>query len=335
MKLSFIIPVFNVEDYLEDCLYSIYNQLLTVSDFELVIVDDGSTDNSMAIVNIFKNKYGNIKVFNQPNLGPSAARNLAIKNAEGLYILGVDSDDFLIKNKVSSLLNLALELDLDVLRAEYQYSDSKGNLIQKSNWKKERESYAEKLVDGTTLYTNLYCREFFTPLLMIKRSFLIDNDLLFEEGIYFEDVDFSTRLSFAAKRVMYIPEIFYVYRLRDGSITHSINKKKLDDLIYVISKLHNYLKSNRINNEMRKVISENITQLLVYAILRLSSDRLLYKYRKNIITTEVINQLSPLFVSGDMKEKMISYLFNIVGLSVVSLFYPIMTLKIKLLGYSY
>lgn len=335
MKLSFIIPVYNVEVYLEDCLSSIYSQSLSLSDFEIVIVDDGSTDNSMAIVDSFKNIYENIKVFHQANQGPSAARNLAIKNAEGIYILGVDSDDFLIENKVSSLLELALNFDLDILRAEYQYSDDKGRLTESSKWKNKREPYAGKLVDGTTLYTKLYCREFFTPLLMMKRSFLLNNNLMFEEGIYFEDVDFSTRLSFVAERVMYIPEIFYVYRLRDGSITHSINKKKIDNLIYVVRKLHDYAVSVQANAEMKKVILENVSQLFVYAILRLASDRLLYENRSMIITSEVIRTISPLSISGNMKEKLISYLFNLRGLSVVSLFYPIMNIKIKLFGHSY
>lgn len=335
MKLSFIIPVYNVEDYLEQCLQSIYNQSLSLSDFELVIVDDGSTDNSLTIVDSFKHLYGNIKVFRQSNLGPSAARNLAIKNAEGTYILGVDSDDYLLNNKIYHLLEMAMEYDLDVLKAEYQYSDIKGDMIHDSIWKKERECYAYKLVDGEMLYTKLFCREFFTPLLMIKRSFLQEYSLQFEEGIYFEDIDFCTRLAFDAKRVMYVPDVFYVYRLRDGSITHSINKKKLEDLIYVITKLQNCKASIHMTMEIKNVISENITQLFVYAILRLASDENLYANRKTIITNDFAYQISPLSVTGNMKEKFISFIFNIIGLSVISIFYPIMKIKIKIFGKSY
>ena len=106
-------------------------------------------------------------------------------------------------------------------------------------------------------------------------------------------------------------------------------------MIYVVRKLHDYAVSVQANAEMKKVILENVSQLFVYAILRLASDRLLYENRSMIITSEVIRTISPLSISGNMKEKLISYLFNLRGLSVVSLFYPIMNIKIKLFGHSY
>lgn len=335
MILSFILPVYNAAPYLAACLESLYAQGLAENEFEVVAVDDGSTDNSVALLEAFRQAHPNLQVFRQPNSGPSAARNRAIRAAKGRYVLGVDSDDFLLPHTLAPLLERALAADLDVLRADYQYSDAEGKLLPKTNRFEQRRPYEYAVVEGKILYTRLYCREYFTPLLLMKRTFLLAHDLFFEEGIYFEDVEFSTRLALAARRAMYAPIIFYVYRLREGSITHSINPKKLHDLVQVMGKLQHLLdRKETTDAEMVKAIRSSITRLGVYALLRLAEPEL-YPRRQEVLAPLVSGPLRPLAVDGDRKEKIVSRLFNRFGITAVSLLYPVMWIKLKLLGRSY
>lgn len=335
MKLSFIVPVYNAGPYLADCLESLYAQGLKEDEFEILAVDDGSTDDSAALLETFCATRPNLHVFRQPNSGPSAARNRAIRAARGRYVLGVDSDDFLLPHTLAPLLEKALTHDLDVLRGDYQYSDAEGRLQPKTNRFARRAPYENQTVDGKILYTELYCREFFTPLLLMKRAFLLANDLFFEEGIYFEDVDFATRLALAARRVMYCPAIFYVYRLREGSITHSIDLKKLNDLVYVTAKLRQLLDRRETTDaELVKAIRSSITRLGVYALLRLSEPDL-YSRRHAVLASMLAAGIRPLAVDGDRKERIVSRLFNRFAGASVTLLYPVMWIKMKLFGRSY
>lgn len=326
-RLSIIIPLYNAEKYIKSCLDSLYVQGLSEEDFEVIIVDDESTDNSLSIVEEYAYICSNIKIIKQKNAGPSAARNRAIKEAKGLYLLFVDSDDFILDNKLSILLDLAIRNSVEVLRANYQTCTEYGLMIENKNNYHSRNQYANKIVNGQILYSSIYCKEFFTPLLLLNRNFVLNNSLFFEEGIYFEDVDFSTRLSMITRRAMYVPEIFYVYRLRKGSITHSINIKKIKDLQYVIRKLYK-LCYERDNSLLKKEVLENITHLGTYMILRLS-EPVIYSKTKNILDEF---ELPKFKISGTIKEKIIAFLYNIMGINLVNLIYPIMYLKLKIKG---
>lgn len=335
MKLSFIVPVYNAGPYLNTCLESLYAQGLAEEEFEILAVDDGSTDRSMELLETFGATHPALRIFRQANSGPSAARNRAIRAARGQYVLGVDSDDFLLPHTLGPLLETALANDLDVVRGDYQYSDAEGKLQPKTNRFAQREPYAGRLLDGKQLYTRIYCREYFTPLLLMKREFLLANDLFFEEGIYFEDVDFATRLALAARRAMYCSDIFYIYRLREGSITHSIDAKKLKDLVYVMGKLRQLLDVGEgMDTEMARAIRSSITRLGVYALLRLSEPDL-YAGRHAILAAMQATGVRPLAVAGDRKEKVVSRLFNRFGGASVTLLYPVMWIKMKLFGRSY
>ena len=236
-------------------------------------------------------------------------------------------EDFILDNKLSILLDLAIRNSVEVLRANYQTCTEYGLMIENKNNYHSRNQYANKIVNGQILYSSIYCKEFFTPLLLLNRNFVLNNSLFFEEGIYFEDVDFSTRLSMITRRAMYVPEIFYVYRLRKGSITHSINIKKIKDLQYVIRKLYK-LCYERDNSLLKKEVLENITHLGTYMILRLS-EPVIYSKTKNILDEF---ELPKFKISGTIKEKIIAFLYNIMGINLVNLIYPIMYLKLKIKG---
>ncbi len=327
MRLSIIVPLYNVESYIIQCLDSLYFQKLDEEEFEVIVVDDGSTDKSLLLVKEYQLKHKNIRIFEQKNAGPSVARNRAIKEASGKYILFVDSDDYLLPNKLFKLIRMAELEDVDVLRANYQTCSDLSILEENKNSYLTRLPYLNKVFDGYILYTQIFCKEFFTPLLLLNRRFVLNNRLFFEEGIYFEDVDFSTRLSMIVKRAMYVPEIFYVYRLRKGSITHSINIKKIKDLQYVIRKLYKICVEGDYTLLKNEVL-ENITHLGVYMILRLS-EPIIYSMTKNELYKFALPKLK---ISGSLKEKIIALFYNLIGINIVKFLYPIMYIKLKIKG---
>lgn len=326
-RLSIIIPVFNVENYVMDCLGSLYCQDLCENDFEVIIVNDGSTDGSMQLVKRMAQNHSNIRIYNQKNLGPSAARNLAIKNSIGKYLLFIDSDDFLLPKKISLLLKIAEDQNLELLRADYLNCDEQGNIVKKKeNIHLSRSSYANTIIDGSILFSRIFDMEFFTPLLLLNRKFILENNLFFEEGIYFEDVDFSTRLSFVVRRAMFVPIIFYVYRLRQNSITHTIDLKKAKDLVYVINKLWNWLQYGKFGDNMTDAVLQNITHLSTYLFIRLAEPKL-YQKKEEVLT---FYKLKFLPIKGSAKEMIIAFIYNIMGKFCIACLHPFVCMKLKL-----
>lgn len=329
MKLSYIVPVYNVEAYLDKCLQSLYNQSLELVDFEVVIINDGSSDNSLKIIEKYRSLYQNITLIDQENQGLSVARNNGIGQAKGDYILCVDSDDFLIQDSISNLLQKAIDLDLDVLRGEYRYCDDAGNFLLLDDTKRHRYQYSYKIIDGDLLFQCIYCKEFYIPLLLIRRSLLLENRLYFREHVYFEDIEFAFKLSLLSKRVMYVPIVFYIYRLRDGSITRNLTYKKILDLFAAIKGLKSYSGMIIYPEKTNRVLEETITQLTVYLLISLSNFTV--KDRKELLKQLDMKSISSLLVFGNIKEVIVSVLYNVLGTNVIGLLSPVVRLRNSLL----
>lgn len=321
VKLSVIIPVYNVERYLEQCLQSVYEQSLSTDEFEVIVINDGTEDNSVEIVRRYAEQHCNIHFINQINQGLSATRNNGIRYAKGNYILCLDSDDFLLPETLSALLEKAISNDLEVLRADYQNCEENGTLLPKPADNVQRRPYYDQIVDGNTLYEKIYCKEFFSPLMLMKRTFLLKHDLFFEEGRYFEDVEFAFRLSRVARRVMYLPSVFYVYRLRNNSITHTVSEKKILDMRDIILKLKSY---PNISSSTRFVMEENITSLFVFMLFRIAEGGV--SMRSNVLQKVSAMNLK-LRVSGMLKEVIVSFLFNILGIKIIPLLSVLLKIK--------
>ena len=227
MKFSVIIPVYNVEAYLRDCLDSVLNQ--TYADWEAICVNDGSTDGSADILNEYAARESRLKVITQPNRGLSAARNSGIDAAEGEYVLFLDSDDWLEKNALEVLsANLGGEDMLCFSGRRYFESDRA--------YHDADQLKAQTYLSGMDYYNDnaLSSRDFAfvcVVLRIYKREFLSQHNLRFKEGIFHEDNLFTPLACFYAERVMVINECLYDYRVRSNSITTTGNSKKLRDLL--------------------------------------------------------------------------------------------------------
>lgn len=233
MKFSIIIPVYNVESYLRECLDSVLNQ--TFSDWEAICVNDGSTDGSAAILEEYAEKDSRFKIISQPNGGLSAARNAGIKAAEGEYVLFLDSDDWL---EVNALETLAKNLDDDDMLCF-----SGRRFFEETDEFHPADQLAEKTYESGMAYYNenaLQHRDFAFVCVVLrayKRSLLLDNGLWFKEGIFHEDNLFTPIVCYYVRRVKQIDACLYDYRVRANSIMTTTNVKRLHDMMGIANEL--------------------------------------------------------------------------------------------------
>ena len=212
MKVSVIVPVYKVEQYISKCLDSLVNQ--TLEDMEIIVVNDGSPDNSEKIIKDYAKKYKNIKYLKKENGGLSSARNFGLKHATGEYIGFVDSDDYVDKRMYQMMYEKAIEAsaDLVVCDLNYVYED------------KEEKAYSNIETDTTdikSIMNNIY------PAAWNKlyKKELFDNEVYFKEGVWYEDVEFIYRLLPYVNKIGVVHEHFYKYIQRENSIIRTIDKR--------------------------------------------------------------------------------------------------------------
>lgn len=235
LRLSIIIPVYNTGKWVGRCLESCLQQDIAHEEYEIIVVNDGTQDNSMAIVAGYAARYGNVRVVERENGGLSAARNTGLRSATGRYVWFVDSDDYIENNCIKSLLLQAERNDSDVLCFKpYLLFEDGGKEVFEIPFEKEKHIYGGK---------EFICKVAMPPAAwcgLYKRMFLSDNDLFFYEGIYHEDQEFTPRAYCLAKRIEYVDYCAYYYFQRSGSIMKSTNPKKAKDLLVVADSLYNF-----------------------------------------------------------------------------------------------
>ena len=226
IHLSIIIPVYNVERYLPMCLDSVVKQSL--SDYEVILVDDCSTDGSGRICDEFAAKYPEFSVIHQENQGVSAARNQGMKEAKGNYILFLDSDDFLVAGSLQSVLRMAENNNLDVMGFGIRHvpDESKDFLNQTDIIPQTVE-----VITGVE-YISRHAYEAQVWWYIVSRSLLIDNQIEFPIGHMLEDAAFNIRVFTKACRMAQIPNAIYCYRDRSESIMRNKDIKHQKRLMY-------------------------------------------------------------------------------------------------------
>lgn len=231
MDISIVIPVYNVESYIEECLQSVANQTMT-DGLECILVDDCGPDNSWEIAERFVEGYqGNILfrlVRHEQNQGLSAARNTGIKVAKGEYIYFLDSDDTITSDCIETLFKLKEKYDVELVQASYMNSSSKYVNFELC----DRYLHDMALIKRTLLD---YDRN---PVMaqnrLVRRSVIVDNNIWFKEGIIHEDNHWTFFLSKYINRMVFTSEKLYYYRETPGSIT---NKKDIQKESHAFKKL--------------------------------------------------------------------------------------------------
>ena len=226
MKLSIIVPVYNVEAFLKKCVDSLLDQDLSREDYEIILVDDGSTDGSGALCDTLAAGHGNIRVIHQQNRGLSGARNAGIAVATGQFVLFVDSDDFLEPNVFGELVKQGEDRDLDILRFNYQNVNEAGEVFEPNKYAKPFVDFSDEVCDGVTFLNERLGYACYACQFMVKASLLKKEGNGFKEGIYYEDVEWTPRILLQAGRAASTGKIVYNYLYRTGSIARNTDTEK-------------------------------------------------------------------------------------------------------------
>ena len=244
--VSIIVPVYNTAPYLTRCLDSLVGQ--TLSNIEIVIVDDGSTDESYEIITQYINKYNNILVIKQKNSGLSVARNAGLLKAQGKYILFVDSDDYIEKDSCEKLFKEAEEHNCDIVAAD-SLMEIKG-VRNRVNKKRKISEFPQLPCSGQEFLTISFKQNAMpvcAPYALYKRALIVNSKIYFEKGLLHEDELWTPQIYIIAKKVSYIEYDFYFHCERENSITNSRNQMpNAKARIYISKKLFHILKNKKI-----------------------------------------------------------------------------------------
>ena len=258
IKLSIIIPVYNVEEYLEECLDSISKQ--TMEDIEIICIDDGSTDNSPDILENYSKKDKRIRIITKENGGQASARNLGIQEAQGEYIAFVDSDDFIEETMFEKLYTKATDNNLDIAMCKIALYDNQTEEINKNAWYYMLGVFRdfEKDIFNHKDTKEFTCEISVTPYNKIyKKSLLKDNNILFPEGLIFEDEKFFYDVYLRAKHVSIVNEFLYYYRVnRKGSTVDISKESDYRDLVPIFKQIRETFKETG-NYEDYKILLAN------------------------------------------------------------------------------
>ncbi len=258
MKVSVIVPVYNVEEYIEKCLESLVNQ--TLKDIEIIIVDDGSPDNSYKIISKYLKKYKNILYLKKENGGLSSARNYGLKYAKGEYVSFVDSDDYVEKNMFEEMYNEAFEKKLDILVAGALEITNNTTKVLKPTYNLSSD-YKDYIMANPMACGKLFKKDLF------------QKPFLFTEGIHYEDLELIPSLILKTKKIGYLDKPFYNYIIRDGSIMHQEKfNPKIHDIIFSLTSLEKRFKDyGEYNNYINEFEYLYVEHLLYSAPLQIAN----------------------------------------------------------------
>lgn len=316
IKLSFIVPIYNVEQYLRKCVDSLVNQDIPFSEYEIILVDDGGHDQCPQICDEYAAAHKNIRVVHRANGGLSAARNSGIEVAQGEYVMFVDSDDYIEPNVLRGLMEQVESEQLDVLR--YNYRNVRvvdaTNLeyeVFEPNKQAHKADQSSEIVDGET-YLNKRMGYACYAWQWILRKKIVP---MFTEGIHFEDVDWLPRMMLRAKRVNSTTKVVYNYLHRQGSITKTQGnkdkiRKNIEDEMYIIEQYKEHIKLYPNCQWIRNMQSSMAVGMLATVARNFYPER--YSYMQRLKEANVV----PLTIADQGKTYMRrATLCNLLGLN--------------------
>lgn len=256
MKLSIIVPLYNVEKYIEKCILSLVNQ--DFRDYEIIVVNDGSPDESANIVNELKIKYPNVLLFHKENGGLSSARNFGLEKAKGEYVWFVDSDDWIEFDIISLLYKHVKESNLDCLWFDFNQIDEKGKIIFSS--KDKNIKLSTKVLKGEIFLRDVFNSSCYACMFWFKTDWLRSIDFKFTEGILYEDLEIIPSTLLKAKRIQYQPVTVYNYLVRNGSILNSYNPQRISSYLIALNRNVCLYKNNI--ESINKIVINSIIGLL-------------------------------------------------------------------------
>lgn len=285
MKISFVIPVYNAELYLNKCIKSIYNSELPDKELEIIMIDDGSTDNSVEVAKQICQQYKNTILLEQENQGSSVARNAGIEKATGDYIWFIDSDDYLDSSLLGRIKNDIIENNFpDIFAIQLKLIDGKTTRIECSQQKIKHNV----ILKGRDAILNGY-QPSSVCAIICKKDFIKKHQLRFYVGISHQDVEFSMRAVALAKNIYFSDYQAYIYIKHSGSVSKPKTVEK--QYFYTIGDMYVALSHQKFietleDKELQDYIlrwSNNILFNLVLSIKRSKNPLIDKNFRKKVL----------------------------------------------------
>jgi len=273
-KVSVIVPVYNSENYIEKCILSIVNQ--TLKDIEIIIIDDGSTDNSFEIIKKYQKEYSNIiKIKNIKNSGASNARNIGIEMSEGEYIGFVDSDDYIENTMYEKLYNKAKCENSDIVICAY-FSETELKI------KKRQLGNLEQY--GKSIKENPYIFEYGVPYIwnkIFRRELITSTNIKFNTELrIFEDLEFVYKIYLHANKISKVDETLYHYIKQNTNSLTAKFSDKFFDIIPAIKQLKKYYKENNCYDELEEyLVYVALKHIYIRCNMRVSKKQLKIKLK--------------------------------------------------------
>lgn len=269
-RVSIIIPIYKVEDYVERCLSSLLNQDLDPDQFEIICVNDGSPDRSGDIVKNFKKSFSNIRIIEQENQGVSSARNNGIDIATGKYLLFIDPDDFVEPNTLQRVLNKADILECQVSFLGFTVISESGKVVKRLL----NDKHKDTVFGGTEAYYIARGNDRKDPDRMVAVLFRRDlfelHKLRYLTGVpYLEDGELIARILCSADRCIFDGSPFYFRTIRKGSATNSTlfySDKAIDGFIKSATNLRNFKNDPKLSQEKREFLNQAICKFVIIFI---------------------------------------------------------------------
>lgn len=304
-KVSIIVPVYNSEKYLEECLDSLINQ--TLKDIEIICVDDGSTDSSPEILKLYSKVDERIKIITQENKDVGAARGAGLKIAKGEYIAFCDNDDWLVMDALEKVYGTAKsnDSDISIFKVVFYYQDTDSYYYPPSY---DLKTYFDEGIDFNNFtfkaidIKDQVLNNAFAPWFKIYKSeFLNSYDFYFKENITYPDVPFHVQVLLRAKNISYCDEYLYYYRRDHPESTLLISSKndRIFDIFQIIDEVDNFLLENNLKEDYKKEFSIFVLNQMNYWFNKSHPDiredfyKLAKKYILNLNLSE--NEISKLY----------------------------------------
>lgn len=313
--LSIIIPAYNVEKYLSECLDSVVKQ--NNGRIEVVLVNDGSTDTTWDICCQYAEKYEYIKAFTKENGGLSDARNFGINKATGVYVCFLDSDDCLVDGSIEKLLKKIDSENSDGIISLYlNLFDSTGEITECGYHLDEKEinKFSGEELLKCLMQGRVY--DWYAWLITVNRNFLISNSLYFEKDVNFEDARWTPAVLYKAQKVSYLDDYTYVYRRnRIGSITATFSKKNFLSKLGVLDFIEKFTLENDISSVTKDMMFANMSNLYVSALFDTWS---LEKEERKKYLAKLKKYKYILAQSARMYHHLLSIMWSLFGITAVS-----------------
>ena len=321
MKLSILIPMYNAESYMDRCLNSILSQDLHEEDYEIIVMDDGSTDNCKSIVESFQKKHSNIRLYSKENEGESATRNKLFKHAKGDYLYCMDADDYVMPDTLSEVLERAISAKVDILAFEASVTSDSHEEIIKQETQVIEASIPMKGIDFFIKYPEHRVEVWWY---FIRNDFRKEEDIWFGNRGFNEDVLFTIKAFIKARRVVYFPMSVYRYFQSPNSVMRDTNKEKKARMIYNfhsmivdVSNYLNHLSKNAV--EEYQGVLKNLSRrrdtflfFLILKMVRAEMSKSQMQQNINMLRSVGAYPIKNKIYSGDysMKYAVLNYLVN-------------------------